>query len=270
MKRATILVAALPLLAAASATRDHPLTGRWVADLDSQSGLPTDVYLIANGTYGCESCTPPRRYPADGRLRPVDPSGNVRESVTIVDSRTISTRIEQPDLRRVTTMRVARNGRTADYLSVDRRVGISGELRTRYVARRTAPGPPGSHAVSGTWQGVRYVSVPEELRTTCLTDTGDTLVYRTGTGFSYRARYDGEFVPIQGPYDGSVSVALERVSPHRLVETRRQGARTIQVRTYTVARDGRSMEMASTNTLTGVTFRATARKRRAPDRACGN
>jgi hypothetical protein len=48
-----------------------PFSGTWVADLDSQSGLGKDVYLLAGGQYRCDSCTPPRSYPADGTLRPI-------------------------------------------------------------------------------------------------------------------------------------------------------------------------------------------------------
>lgn len=74
-KALSILAASLAVQSPASAGSDHSLNGRWVADLDTQAGLPTDVYVIANGDYSCESCTPPRRYPADGRMHPVGPAG---------------------------------------------------------------------------------------------------------------------------------------------------------------------------------------------------
>jgi hypothetical protein len=218
------------------------------------------VYVVKDGLYSCDSCEPRRRPPADGRLRPVPGAPGTSESVAIVDRTTLSTRIVQPDLDRTTRMRVARGGRTATYVSIDRRPGIRGPLRTEYLARRVAPGPAGSHAVSGTWKGVRYVSVPVELRTTILTERGDTLSYRTGTGYSYTARYGGPFVPIEGPYDGSLSVAVRKDGPFRVVETRRRGGRDVQVRTYAVARDGRRLEMATTDLATGTTFRVAARK----------
>jgi hypothetical protein len=232
-----------------------------VADLSSQQGLPTDIYLVRDGSYACESCTPPRRYPADGRLRPVPGSPGVSEAATIVDSRTLSTRVVQPDLDRLTRMKVARDGRTATDVSIDRRQGIEGPLRTEYLARRTAPAPAGAHAASGTWKGVRYVSVPVQLRTTILTDGSDRLSYRTGTGYSYSAPYGGGFVPIRGPNDGSVSVSVQRDGPNRVIETRRQGGSDVQRRTYTVSGDGRQLEIATTNLATGTTFRVTARRR---------
>jgi hypothetical protein len=259
--RAAFGVAAVSLWAAPAAA-ESPFTGTWIADLGSQQGLPTDIYVVRDGTYSCESCVPPRRYPADGRLRAVPGTANVSEAVTIVDSRTISTRIVQPDLVRTTRMRVALDGRTARYVSTDRRRGIQGPLRTEYLAARAAPGPAGAHAVSGTWRGVRYVSVPVQLRTTVLTDSGDRLGYRTGTGFSYTARYGAGFVPIQGPYDGSLSVVVRKTGPNQVVETRRRGGKDVQLRTYTVAPGGRRMEIATTDLATDTTFRITARKQR--------
>lgn len=253
--------AAAALTAAGPAGAGSPITGTWVADLDTQQGLPTDAYLVRDGAYACESCAPPRRYPADGRLRPVAGSPGVSEAVTIVDSMTLSTRIVQPDLDRTTRMKVARDGRSATYVSIDRRRGIRGRLRTEYLARRTGPAPAGAHAASGTWQGVRYVSVPLQLRTTILTDHGDRLSYRTGTGYSYSATYGGGFVPIRGPYDSSIKVSVGRDGPNRVVETRRQGGSDVQRRTYTVSGDGRRMEIATTNLATGNTFRVMARRR---------
>jgi hypothetical protein len=261
--RAGSLAAGAALLASASPVgRSDPVSGAWVADLDSQQGLPTDVYVVKDGFYSCERCQPPRRYPADGRMRPVPGAPGTSESVAIVDEAAISTRIVQPDLDRTTRMRVARDGRTATYVSIDRRRGISGPLRTEYLARRTASGPAGSHAVSGAWRGVRYVSVPVRLRTTILTERGDALSYRSGSGYSYTARYGGPFVPIEGPNEGGLSVSVRKDGPYRVVETRRRGSRDVQVRTYTIARDGRRMEMATTDLATGTTFRVTARRGR--------
>jgi hypothetical protein len=260
MNRLELLTWGVALLSA-QPSQDGLFTGTWVADLSSQQGLPTDVYVVADGTYSCESCVPPRRYPADGTLRPIVGDPRTSEAVTIIDARTISTRIVAPDLVRTTTMRVAQDGKSATYVSLDRRRGIEGLLRTEYLARRVAPGPAASHAVSGTWQGVRYVSVPVQLRTTMLADDGERFSYRTGTGYSYTAPYEGSFVPIAGPYDGGISVSVRKVSPYRLVETRRRGGQDIQVRTYTVHRAGYMMEMATTNLSTNTTFRVTARRK---------
>ena len=146
---ALAIVAAASSASVADARRPGALNGDWVADLQTQTGLSRDVYVLRDGIYGCESCSPPRSYPADGALRAVTGAPGVSEAVTIAGPRTIVTRIVQPALIRVTTMTVAPDDETATYVSIDRRPGISVPLRTEYLARRVAPGPPGSHRVSG-------------------------------------------------------------------------------------------------------------------------
>jgi hypothetical protein len=258
MPRTALPAALTVLLAGAAQAQGSGLSGTWIADLSSQQGLPTDVYSLQDGIYRCRSCTPAREFAADGRVHRV--AENVTEAVTILDGRTIATMIVQPEVTRTTTMRVASDGRTATYVSVDWRRGVQGPLRTVYLARRVADGPAGSHAVSGSWRGIRYVSVPIQLRTTTLTDSGSKLGYRTGTGFFYEARVDGPPVPVRGPYDGSISVSVRRDSAGRLVETRRRGGSDIEVRTYTLAPGGRSLEIATTNLATNATFLITARR----------
>jgi hypothetical protein len=257
--------ALLAFAVAPAGARPQPsFDGRWVADLDSQTGLARDVYLVANGTYRCDSCSPPRAYPADGRPHPVPGDPEVTsESVAITGPRTMVTHIDGPSLRRVTTMTVAHDGATATYVSIDRRPGVNGILRTVYLARRIAPAPPGAHAVSGTWQGVRYVSVPEQVRTVELSSNGMFVTYRHPLGYRFTARLGGGMVLVEGPYRTPVYAALTLLDSRRLEERRFAdgGNRLALVRTYTLARDGRTMTIATTDPKTGLTFRITARRR---------
>ena len=254
------LVAAASSASVADAREPGALNGDWVADLQTQTGLSRDVYLVADGIYSCESCSPPRSYPADGALRAVTGAPGVSESVTIAGPRAIVTRIIEPALNRVTTMTVAADDETATYVSIDQRPGVNVPLRTEYLARRVAAGPLGSHRVSGAWQGVRYVAVPEQVRTTRLRESGDRLSFSVPLGYHYTATYGGYFVPLQGPYEGGVAVAVRRETDGSIVETRKREGRVVQTRRYTPARDGRSLQIATTNVTTGVTFTVTARR----------
>jgi hypothetical protein len=254
---------ALGLLALASpATARSPFDGRWVSDLHTQSGLPTDIYLVAGGRYRCDSCSPPRAYPADGRPHAVPGDDQVRwESVRIAGPRALVTHIEGPTLSRTVTMTVAPDGRTATYVANDKRPGVKGPLRTVYVARRTAPAPAGAHAVSGTWQGIRYVTVPEQQRTIILHVEGDRFVYSHPLGYAFTARLGGGFVPVSGPYETPVFAAVRRLDPRTIEETRRSNGRITAIRTYTLSPDGSSLDVATTDPATGQTFRATSRRR---------
>ena len=237
-----------------------PFDGSWVADLDTQSGLPTDVYLIRDGHYSCTSCEPPRAYPADGELRPVpgDPD-RTSEAVRISSPSEIVTHIVGSALDRTTTMTVAPDGRTATYVSIDHRPGIAAAIRTEYIARKTGPTLSKAHIASGTWKGVRYVAVPEELRTTTMQVVGNKLMYSTPLGTSFTATFGGDFVPVRSAHAADVQVAVRRTAPSQIQERVRQKGKEVLVRVFTVRPDGRSMETASTDLTQGTTFRVTSR-----------
>ena len=173
----------------------------------------------------------------------------------------METRIVEPAIRRVTTMTVSPDDRSATYVSIDHRPGIKQALRTIYLARRGSSGPPGSHPVSGTWQGVRYVSVPELVRTTVLIRNGNRFTYRSPIGATYSALLDGPFVPVRGPYEGKVLAAVRRVGDHKIIETRKQDGHVILLRTFALSPDGRSLTITSKNPATDSSFSITAHKK---------
>jgi hypothetical protein len=255
------LLCATALSLAAGATQaKSPLDGVWLADLDTQA-MPrqVDVYLVKDGVYRCDSCAPPRSYPADGKIRPVagDPEG-ASESVAITGPRTMVTHIVEPAIERTTTMTVAPDGRTATYVSLDVRPGVKRPLRTEYLARRTAEAPAGAHPVSGSWQGVRYVSVPDQVRTTELRDDGRSFSYRAPIGVHFKAAFGGAPVAVQGPYGGKVLVTVRRIDARTVEETRTEDGKVTLVRTYAAAPDGSSLETVSRNPQIGSVFRITS------------
>src|ERR1700754_4536497 len=100
----------LAILAAIAATTGaahaaSPFDGVWVADLKTQIEADhDDIYLVAKGHYRCDSCRPPRAYPADGKARPVPGDvGVLTESVRVAGPRSIITRMVEPDMIREVT-----------------------------------------------------------------------------------------------------------------------------------------------------------------------
>jgi hypothetical protein len=250
-----VVATSTPLIAAA-----HPsFSGRWVADLSTEK-LPEhpDVYIVAKGHYECRSCSPPRSYPADGKPHAIPGDEDVQsESVTVLSSRSIRTRIVSPSLVRETTMTASADDRTAMYVSLDHRPRINGILRTRYLARRVAPAPPGANRVSGSWQGVAYLEVPKQVRTINLQLVGKRLSYRTPAGFSYSATVGGAPALVHGPFVGSITASIGRVDARTLVETRKRGGALLFERTYRLSRKGRALEISTKDASNGTTFTAT-------------
>lgn len=253
-------IATLPIGGAAAAAAS-PFDGIWIADLTSQGGLPEDDYLLSGGIYSCRSCSPPRSYPADGKPHAIAGDENVTsEAVTVTGPRSILTHIVSPAMMRSTTMTVSPDGQTATYVSIDHRPGVKGPLRTEYLARRAEAAPPGAHPVSGKWQGLRYVAVPVQLRTTELHVTGSRFSYRVPIGVSYSATLGGEAVPVRGPYRGKIMAAVTRNGDRQIVATLKQDGKLVATRTFTLLPDGKSLEIATTSPGSDSTFRVVARR----------
>jgi hypothetical protein len=255
-----LVLAAVLCTFAAPAFAKGPFDGRWISDLRTQDASRlVDDYLVADGQYACRSCDPPRAYPADGQPHPITGDPEVAsESVTVVGPRVILTREVSPVRVREVTMTVAADDRTATYVAIDRRTDIPGRLRTEYVAERIAPAPPGAHPVSGKWRGLRYVSVPESFRLKEIRQEGERLIVSSPRGGVYSAVIGGPFEPLGA--DGKRSVSFRRTGPATITETVRDGDKVVQVRTYVLSPDHRSLEITTTDTTTGAVFRSTSRR----------
>ncbi len=241
-----------------------PFDGTWVDDLSSQVAADhADVYLVADGAYRCDSCAPPRAYPADGKPRqvPGDPE-TLSESVAVAGPRTIVTRIVSAEMVRETTMTVADDDKTATYVALDQWPGLAERLRTEYLARRVAQTPAGAHPVSGSWLAVRYVQVPEAYRSITLRDSGDGLSRSNFRHGRYTAKYGGPPVPLQGlSTKGDFTVTVSKPDERTRVETIRLNGKPVVERTFRLSPDGQTMETAARDPASGEVFRITSHRK---------
>jgi hypothetical protein len=157
-------------------------------------------------------------------------------------------------------MAVSSDDRTATYVSLDRRPGVPGLLRTRYVARRVAPAPPGANRVSGSWQGIAYLEVPKQVRTIELKLAGDLFSYRTPTGVSYSARLGDGPALVHGPYAGTITASVRRADRRTIVEVRRRDGRPLMKRIYHLSANGSDLEVSTIDETNHTTFKASYRR----------
>lgn len=238
-----LVVAAALTLTGTFAKAAGPFDGLWVDDLKTQMGeAGFDTYLVANGIYKCQSCSPPRNYPADGKMRLVagDPSV-ISESVVIAGPRTIITRIVDHEMTRETTMTVAADGRTARYVSLDTWPRRTKRLRTEYVARRVAPRPAGAQAVSGSWLGVCYVQVPEEYRSVHLSEAKGQFTRSNFRHGHYTAKIGGPAAPVTGDGKNIYKAVVRAPDARTRIETILLNDKPLVERTYRLAADGKTM-----------------------------
>jgi hypothetical protein len=258
-------VTALAFLAftGSSAQAASPFDGLWVADLKTQMGQAGfDEYVVAKGIYKCLSCRPPRDYPADGKLRPVrgDPSV-ISEGVVIAGPRSIVTRVVDHEMTRVTRMTVAPDSRTATYVSLDQWPGHSKRLRTEYVAKRVKPAPSGTHPVSGSWLGVRYVAVPEEYRSVRLKEANGEFTRIDFCHGHYTAKIGGPPAAVTGDGKNVYKAAVTAPDARTRIETISLNGKPLVERTYSLSADGKSLTTTSRDPADGATFIATSHKR---------
>jgi hypothetical protein len=222
-----------------------------------QAGL--DDYLVANRVYKCNSCQPPRSYPADGKMRPVPGDASViSESVALAGPRTMVTRIRDHEMERQTTMTVARDGKTATYVSFDKWPGHAKRLRTEYLAKRVAPAPRGAHAVSGRWLGLRYVEVPVEYRSVELREaSGDftRIDFRHGR---YTAKIGGPAAPVTGDGKDIYKAMVRAPDARTRIETISLNGKPLVERTYSLSADGKSLVTTVRDPGDGSVFRTTS------------
>jgi hypothetical protein len=241
MKPIALAAAAALILLGASraAPAASPFDGTWVDDLKTQMGeAGFDTYLVANGVYTCNSCQPPRSYPADGKMRPVRGDVSVlSESAAVAGQRTLVTRVVDHEMTRETTMTVAPDGTSATYVSLDAWPGRTRRLRTEYRAARVARAPPGTHPVSGSWRGVGYVAVPEEYRSVTLYEAAGLFTRSNFRHGRYTARIDGAAAPITGDGKNIYQATVRAPNPRSRIETILLRGKAVLERTYTLSPD---------------------------------
>ena len=260
--RAAVFATALAF-AEASAQATSPFNGLWVDDLKTQMGQAGfDTYLVWNGIYKCESCDPPRNYPADGKMRPVAGDTSVlSESAAIGGPRTFITRTVDHEMTRETTMTVAPNGQTATYVSLDKWPGRTKRLRTEYLAKRVAPVPAGAHPVSGSWLGVRYVEVPEEYRSVDLKEADGRFTRSNFRHGHYTAKIGGPPVPVTGDGKDFYKAVVRAPDDRTRIETILQNDKPVIERTYRLSANGKSMVTTVRDPKDGHLFRTTSRRK---------
>jgi hypothetical protein len=239
MKMLTLCALLVPLAAVA----DTPWDGTWVSREDSavMDKKPV-VFSLTKGVWRADSMVPPLQAKADGADQPV-------KGYTYFD--TIAVRETGPDTVEFTTKKAGKVAGTS-------RLSVTSDGKTLYrkwtddtgstvgsgetVYERVGKGPSGSHAVSGSWRVTKLQNLSASAKTVTLKGSADGMSVSSGTGQSYEAKYDGKQVPVNGDPGGTM-VSLKRVSDHQVVETDHRKGKVVEVDTYTLAADGKTMKV---------------------------
>jgi len=252
----TLFLAPIILLA------QSPLDGTWKINVSTaQMPKKPDVYLLQGGIYQCKTCVPPISVKADGQDHKVTGHPYYDSvSVKVVDDRTV----EETDKRNgkiVVTSKtvVAPDGKTATFEFSDSSATNGAPVTGKGVMTRVVPGPPGSHAISGSWRTTKLENISDNGLTITYKVTGQTLTMTSPTGQSYSAKLDGTDAPYKGD-PGTTSVSVKSMAKNVIEETDKRDGKVIAIYRITVSANGKTMSISMEDKLHGTTTQVVAEK----------
>jgi len=247
------LFLALALMAPAMLFAQSPFDGTWMTKLDTaQFPKKPDSYLLNKGMYECGSCVPKYTVKADGIDQKV--TGHPyydTVAVKVVDDHTVEiTEKKEGKSMAMDTDTVSSDGNTLTSKFIDQSEDkpVTGEA----VFARVSKGPPGSHAVSGSWRIDKVNSVSENGLTVTYQGTENGLKMSDPNGESYDAKFDGKDYPIQGD-PGHTLVSLKRIGNDTIEETDKRDGKVVGVAKMTVSSDGKWITVVFTDKQRGTT-----------------
>jgi hypothetical protein len=243
-----LVISAVLLLGSAVALADSPFDGTWKLKPDSMKVTgKADHFQVLDGVYTCGSCVPEVKVKADGTDQPVSGHDYYDSVAVVVSSPSAIQVIEKKAGKPAVTVTYAvstdgktLNGKFQDYSGTQVATGS-------FTETRRAAGPPGSHAVSGSWQ-------PESTSNT--NDAASTVAYQMSNdhfsmhwnGQSYNAKFDGKEYPVQNDPGGTM-VRVKRIDDLTVDETDiRQGKVNDDVR-IVASKDGKTLGVTDNDVI---------------------
>ena len=236
-----IVLSAL-LLVPGAALASTAFDGTWKTRTDSvKTTGKADIFEVLDGVYTCESCVPEIKVKADGIDQKVTGHAYYDTVAVMVLSPTSIQIIEKQAGKRilgvtysVSSDETTLTGKFLDYTGTQVATGT-------FTGTRRAPGPAGSHPVSGSWQMDRLSDANDALRTVSYQMTDEQFSMHWN-GQSYNAKFDGKQYPVQHA-PGQTMVSVKRIEHNTVDETvYRQGKAVDEIR-LAAAKDGKTIEV---------------------------
>lgn len=260
MKRlifATIFLPFLPTLAAAAS----PFDGTWVWDFASAQ-LPDrpDVYVVAQGMYACKSCVPEIAAKTDGADNPVTGQPYADSiAVSILNPHTVKATYKKGGkVTGIDQMTVSDDGTSLKDDFEDRSESTPNTIQMLF--KRVAAGPPGAHALSGSWQATKFESVSGNATMTTIKVTKDGMSSHDMNGTGYDAKFDGKDYAMTGDI-GHTMVSVKLLDERTFEETDKHDGKIDNVFRMTVAPDGKTAQYVVEDRRHGTTSRGTLHKK---------
>jgi hypothetical protein len=259
MRKVFLVMLLLPVLAWAA---QSPFDGTWKIDLSKiQFPEKPDTWVLQNGSYQCSTCVPKINVKADGTDQPT-PGTKYTDTlaVKVLDDKTVEmTSKKGGKVTETEKNTVSVDGKTITSEFTEYPETSKQPVTGKIMLTRTAAGPAGSHAFSGSWRTQKADAVSDNGLTLTFKSTADGLTTSSPTGEGYDAKFDGKEYPIKGDVAGS-TVTLTKVNDHSIDETIKRDGKIVAVNHMTVSADGKMITTKSEDKEHGTTTTWTATK----------
>lgn len=239
------------LLTPALASAQSAFDGTWKTKLDSVqfSGKP-DKFTLIDGVYDCKNCAPPYKIKADGTDQPVPGHAYVdHEAMTVVSPTSVKA-IEKKDGKVMfeQTLEVSADGsklmgKFTSYIGDKPATGS-------FTEKRVGAAPKGAHAISGSWMQDSMSDMSDTARTVTLQSTPNGLKIMWN-GQTIDGKFDGKKAPNVGD-PGKTMVTLKKVSDTEVVETDRRQGKIVDIVTWSLAADGKTINLKDVDPVHGT------------------
>lgn len=252
-----LLLAFVPMVAVAQSGID----GTWRIDLaKSQMDTKPMVITLKDGMYNC-SCDPNVTAKADGQEHKVTGSPYADTMrISQVNDNTVKV-VGMKDGKHVfqSTMTVAPDNKSMTENMEFHPAGNNQVVTFNTNYARVGEAEAGTNALSGSWERKQIASASDNGLTFTYALTGDGVNYKQKDGEFYSAKFDGKDYPYHG--DPSITtVQVRKIDDHTFEEIDKNNGKVIYESRISIAPDGKSLDLAMENKLTGTTNKFVADK----------
>ena len=249
-------VVAISVGVAAPATAQSLFDGSWKGNT-ATAKMPDKPFMrvLKDGVYRCDSCNMAYSVKADGAFHPVKGQDYADEmSVAVAGNVVTSQSRKGGKLVNVATETVAADGMTIDWINKDMTApnGVAVDAKGRDKRVGAMP-PAGAHPLTGGWvTQADALAISDAGLILKLAVKGNALSLETQTGQSFTATFGGPAVAMAGDIGGTM-VKARRIDATTIEETDLRGGKPVNVYTYRVQPDGKTIAVTAFNPIQKAT-----------------
>ena len=245
---------ALLLLSPTALLAQSPFDGTWIIDSNTTQLPPKPAeYLLASGKFQWAGTD----IKADGTDQKVPETGySDTLSVRVLDDHTVEVISKKAGKRMFTEVdTISPDGATLTQVVKDTTEAQTVTIETR--SKRVAPGPAGSHLLSGSWRAYK-ISKSENGTIIKYRCTADGFSAETPLGEKFDAQFDGKDHLVEDDLAHTM-VSVKLLSPNTVEQINKRAGKVVSVLRLTVAPDGETIhatfEDKEANTTTSSEMR---------------